>query len=166
VLQVPAFDRMFSTKQNKLDMFAAMQSRKVVLVNTSKALLKSDASTLFGRYMIALAMKAAYERVATQDRPAAFLFIDEAADYFDENIEVLLSQARKFNVGIIVAHQHMDQLTTELRSSLAANTSIKMAGGVWASTNARRSLRATFAITRRTPSVYKSPSYRSKLQRR
>jgi Type IV secretion-system coupling protein DNA-binding domain len=130
VLQVPAFDRMFSSKENKLDMFAAMQSRKVVLVNTSKALLKSDASTLFGRYMIALAMKAAYERVATQDRPPAFLFIDEAADYFDENIEVLLSQARKFNVGIVVAHQHMDQLTTELRSSLAANTSIKMAGGV------------------------------------
>jgi hypothetical protein len=83
-----------------------------------------------GRYMIALAMKAAYERVATQDRPPAFLFIDEAAEYFDENIEILLSQARKFNLGIVVAHQHMDQLSTELRSSLAANTSIKMAGGV------------------------------------
>jgi hypothetical protein len=38
VLQVPAFDRMFSSKVNKLDMFEAMQGGKVVLVNTSKAL--------------------------------------------------------------------------------------------------------------------------------
>ena len=130
VLQVPAFDRMFSPKVNKLDMFEAMQGGKVVLVNTSKALLKSDASALFGRYIIALAVKAAFERVATQKRPPAFLFIDEAAEYFDENIETLLSQARKFNLGIVVAHQHMDQLSTELRSSIAANTSIKLAGGV------------------------------------
>ena len=40
VLQVPAFDRMFAAKTNRLDMFEAMQSGKVVLVNTSKALLE------------------------------------------------------------------------------------------------------------------------------
>ena len=40
VLSVPAFDRMFSATENKLDMFEAMQSGKVVLVNTSKSLLE------------------------------------------------------------------------------------------------------------------------------
>src|SRR5207244_2615280 len=64
VVSVPSFDRMFSSKLNKLDMFEAIQAGKVVLINTSKALLKSDASALFGRYMIALAVKAAFERVA------------------------------------------------------------------------------------------------------
>jgi Type IV secretion-system coupling protein DNA-binding domain len=130
VLSVPSFDRMFSSKRNRLDMFEAIQGGKVVVVNTSKALLKTDASALFGRYMIALAIKAAFERVATQDRRPAFLFIDEAAEYFDENIETLLSQARKFNLGVVIAHQHLDQLSTGLRSSVAANTSIKLAGGV------------------------------------
>ncbi len=130
VLSVPSFDRMFSSKRNRLDMFEAVQTGKVVLVNTSKALLKSDASALFGRYMIALAIKAAFERVATQDRRPAFLVIDEAAEYFDENIETLLSQARKFNLGVVIAHQHLDQLSAGLRSSVAANTSIKLAGGV------------------------------------
>jgi hypothetical protein len=121
---------MFSSPRNRLDMFDAVQTGKVVLVNTSKALLKSDASALFGRYMIALAIKAAFERVATHDRRPAFLVIDEAAEYFDENIETLLSQARKFNLGVVIAHQHLDQLSTGLRSSVAANTSIKLAGGV------------------------------------
>ena len=65
---MPAFDRMFSSTINKLDMFDAMQTGKIVLVNTSKALLKSDASALFGRYMIALAIRAAFERVASRVR--------------------------------------------------------------------------------------------------
>jgi Type IV secretion-system coupling protein DNA-binding domain len=130
VVSVPSFDRMFSSPVNKLDMFDAMQNGKVVLINTSKALLKSEASALFGRYMIALTIKAAFERVATTARNPAFLFVDEAAEYFDDNVETLLSQARKFNLGVVLAHQHLDQLSTGLRSSVAANTSIKLAGGV------------------------------------
>ena len=132
VLQVPAFERMFASPVNRLDMFSAMQGRKVVLVNTSKALLKTDASALFGRYMIALTLNAAFERVAVRehDRVPAYLIIDEAADYFDATLERLLAQARKFNLGVLFAHQHMDQLSPALRSAVAANTSIKMAGGV------------------------------------
>jgi hypothetical protein len=130
VLQVPSFDRMFSSKVNKLDMFEAIQAGKIVLINTSKALLKTDASALFGRYMIALTIRAAFERVAVAERKAAFLIVDEAAEYFDESLETLLSQARKFKLGVLFAHQHLDQLSTALRSSVAANTSIKLAGGV------------------------------------
>jgi hypothetical protein len=113
-------------------MFSAMQERKVVLVNTSKALLKTDASALFGRYMIALTLNAAFERVAVPEsqRTPAYLIIDEAAEYFDETLERLLAQARKFHLGVLFAHQHMDQLSQALRSAVAANTSIKMAGGV------------------------------------
>lgn len=132
VLQVPAFERMFAADSNRLDMFEALQNGSVVLINTSKALLKTDASALFGRYMIARVISAAFERiaVAAESRNPAFLIVDEAAEYFDENLEALLSQARKFNVGVLFAHQHLDQLTPALRASVAANTSIKLAGGV------------------------------------
>jgi hypothetical protein len=132
VLQVPAFDRMFAAKTNRLDMFEALQNSSVVLINTSKALLKTDASALFGRYMIARVISAAFERIAIEanKRNPAFLIVDEAAEYFDENLETLLSQARKFDVGVLFAHQHLDQLTPGLRAAVAANTSIKLAGGV------------------------------------
>lgn len=130
VLSVPAFDRMFSAAECKLDMFDAMQSGKVVLVNTSKALLKSDASALFGRYIIALVIRAVFERVASRVRRPTYLIVDEASEYFDDNIQMLLEQARKFNVGIVLAHQHLDQLSTGLKSAIAANTAIKLAGGV------------------------------------
>jgi hypothetical protein len=132
VLQVPAFDRMLSSPESRLDMFAAMQAGKVVLVNTSKALLKTEASALFGRFMIAQTLRAAYERVAVPEhqRRPAFLVIDEASEYFDDSLETLLNQARKFKLGIVFAHQYLDQLSQSLRASVAANTSIKLAGGV------------------------------------
>lgn len=132
VVQVPAFDRMLSAPKSKIDMFEAMQNGKVVLVNTSKSLLKTEASALFGRFMIAQALRAAYERVAVPDheRRAAYLIIDEASEYFDDSLETLLNQARKFNLGVVFAHQYLDQLDQQLRASVAANTSIKMAGGV------------------------------------
>lgn len=132
VLQVPAFDRMFASRRNKLDMFAAMQNGSIVLINTSKALLKSDASALFGRYMIARVIAAAFERIALSrdERNPAFMIVDEAAEYFDENLEMLLAQARKYNVGVLFAHQHLDQLSPSLRAAAAANTSIKLAGGI------------------------------------
>ena len=77
-------------------------------------------------------MAAAFERVAVpyNQRTPAYLIVDEAAEYFDDSLESLLSQARKFRLGVLFAHQHMEQLTPALRSSVAANTSIKMAGGV------------------------------------
>ena len=148
VLQVPAFDRMFAARDNKLDMFEALQSGSIVLINTSKSLLKTDASALFGRTMIARVIAAAFERVAlpAAKRNAAFLIVDEAAEYFDENLETLLSQARKFNVGVLFAHQHLDQLTTALRGSVAANTSIKLAGGI-----SDRDARALASDMRTTP---------------
>ena len=92
---------------------------------------------------------AAFERIAipAEQRSPAFLIVDEAAEYFDDNLETLLSQARKFNLGVLFAHQHLDQLTSDLRAAVAANTSIKLAGGV--SDKDARALAADMRTTRR-----------------
>jgi hypothetical protein len=162
VLQVPAFDRMFASKENRLDMFEALQNGSMVLINTSKALLKTDASALFGRYMIARVISAAFERIAVAPakRRPAFLIVDEAAEYFDDNLETLLSQARKFKVGVVFAHQHLDQLTTDLRSAVAANTSIKLAGGV-----SDKDARALAADMRTTAEFIASMKKRAQINR-
>ena len=130
-LRVPAFDRIFSTPRNRLDMFSAMQAGKIVLVNTSKSLLKS-ASPLFGRYMIMQVLAAAYERVAIPEaeRKPAYLIVDEAHEYFDKTLEDILTQCRKYRVGLICANQTLDQCSPDIRSTLISNTGIKLMGGL------------------------------------
>ncbi len=132
VLENPTFERLFSQPRNRLDMFAALNSGKIVLVNTAKDFLKAERSSILGRFFIALTFQAALERAALPEtaRRPAFLYIDEAADYFDDTIDSLLTQARKFRLGVVFAHQYLDQLPRALEASIMTNSSIKFAGGV------------------------------------
>lgn len=131
IVENQTFERMFSAPKNKIDIPTALNEGKIVLVNTAKDFLKSGSSIL-GRYFIALTLQAALERAAIPEgqRRPAFLYIDEAAEYFDNNIDNLLNQARKYRLGMVMAHQYLDQLAGGLRASIASNTSIKLAGGV------------------------------------
>jgi len=132
VLSTPAFERMFAQKANKLDLFEALNDGKIILVSTAKDLLKQDGSALFGRFFIAMLSQAALERstIDEDDRTPTFVYVDEAQEYFDDSIETILNQARKYRVGLTLAHQTLDQLTPRLRSAILANTSLKCAGGV------------------------------------
>jgi hypothetical protein len=132
ILENQTFERMFSHPRSKLDLFAEMNSGKLILINTAKDLLKETGTEIFGRFFIALIAQAAQERATLPEskRLPTFVYIDEAADYFDRNIGVILSQARKYNVGMVLAHQYLGQLDPKLQEAFAANTSIKFAGGV------------------------------------
>jgi len=132
VLSTPAFERMFTQPKNKLDLFEAMNEGKIVLVSSAKDLLKREGSQLLGRFFIAMIAQAALERSTLPEhrRNAAFVYVDEAQEYFDDSIETILNQARKYRVGLTLAHQTLDQLSPRLRSAMLANTSMKCAGGV------------------------------------
>ncbi len=132
ILENQTFERMFSHPRSKLDLFAEMNAGKIILINTAKDLLKENGTEIFGRFFIALIAQAAQERavIPERQRMPTFVYIDEAADYFDRNIGIILSQARKQKTGMILAHQYLGQLEPKLQEAFAANTSIKFAGGV------------------------------------
>ena len=132
ILENQTFERMFSHPRSKLDLFGEMNAGKVILINTAKDLLKEQGTEIFGRFFIALIAQAAQERatLSERERLPTFVYIDEAADYFDRNVGIILSQARKYNVGMVLAHQYLGQLEPKLQEAVAANTAIKFAGGV------------------------------------
>lgn len=132
VLSNTTFERIFSHPRNKVDIFESMNEGKIILINTAKDLLKQEGCEIFGRFFIAMIAQAALQRAAISEgeRTPTFVYVDEAHDYFDDNIEQLLNQARKYRVGLTLAHQNLDQLSTRLRASIMASTSIKLAGGV------------------------------------
>jgi hypothetical protein len=132
VMSNAALERMFSHPRNKIDIFELLNGGKIILINTAKDLLGQEGSAIFGRFFIALIAQAAVQRatIPAHEREPSFVYIDEAQDYFDENISHLLNQARKYRVGLIFAHQNLDQLGLGLRSSVLASTTIKFAGGL------------------------------------
>lgn len=132
VLSTPTFERMFAQPTNKIDVFEATKEGRIILVSTAKELLKTDGSALLGRFFINLLAQAALERsvLPEHERTPTFVYVDEAQEYFDDGVETILQQARKYRISLLAAHQSLDQASPRLRSALFANTSFKCAGGV------------------------------------
>jgi hypothetical protein len=126
------FERLFTHPQSKLDLFTELNSGKVILINTAKDLLKQQGTEVFGRFFLALIGQAAQERATLSNKKPVYCYIDECQDYIasDSNFTVILEQARKQKIGMIVAHQYLSQLSQRTLDSLYANTSTKFVGGV------------------------------------
>ncbi len=131
ILENPTMARLFTSQETKVDLFEEMNRGAIILVDTAKDYLKG-ASANFGRIFISLTLQAVLERAAVEagKRKDTFLIVDEAASYFDSNIDDLLTEARKYRCGLVLAHQYLEQATGSLRASLAANTGIKFAAGL------------------------------------
>ncbi|KUO64207.1 MAG: hypothetical protein APF80_17465 [Alphaproteobacteria bacterium BRH_c36] len=113
IISNPAFERMFAHPQNKFDMRAALNDGKVVLINTAKAQLKAEWSSIFGRFFVAQIMQAAFARafIPREQRRLALIHIDECHEYLDDNISMLMLQGRKYATALHLYHQHFSQMT-------------------------------------------------------
>ncbi|WP_422058517.1 type IV secretory system conjugative DNA transfer family protein [Sphingomonas sp.] len=134
IIENPTMARLFTSPETKLDLFAELNQGSIILVDTAKDFLKGSSAS-FGKLFISLTLQAVLERSAipAHERKPTFLIVDEAASYFDSNIDDLLTEARKYRCGCLFAHQYLDQASGSLRASLNANTAIKFASGLSAS---------------------------------
>ncbi len=131
IMRVPAFNRMFMATDNRLDLYSELAQRKLIVFNTQKRKLGPDASAVLGRYAIAMYIRTAFEREADRAPPPAFLYIDEASEYFGkrDSSDTLFTQLRKYNCGTFVAFQDVSQLQQQT-GTLIANTATKLAARV------------------------------------
>ena len=138
LLENQYFARMFSVTENKIDVGKLLDEGKVILVNTAKSVLKG-ASQIYGRFWIAQVANAVTERTGAKHR-RAYLYIDEVYDYLSESddrvLTDLFTQARKRELGIIVAHQQLSQLPTNIEAAIHTNTAVKAVGGLSAKDSA------------------------------
>ncbi len=120
------FDRLFSATQNRFNMFNELQDRALILLDTHAEALGAHGSEFLGRLYIAMIVQAATRRVDESDDNAiekfgeVFVIIDEAHEYFDENMSKLLTQARKAGIGITIAFQNLQQIRD--RPNLSVDT--------------------------------------------
>jgi hypothetical protein len=89
-------------------MFETLNSSSLILINTAKDLLKQDDCEILDRFFMALLVQAIQERAAipVDRRRSTFIYIgeaDEVQDFFDEGIQNLLNQARKYRAGLIAS---------------------------------------------------------------
>lgn len=104
-----------------------MDNEKILLVNVSKGLVGEDNSALLGAMLITKVQLAAMERVRIkpEDRKDFYLYVDEFQNFVTESFADILSEARKYKLNLIFAHQYVGQLvtdtTTKVRDAVFGN---------------------------------------------
>ena len=98
-----------------LDLRKIMDEQKILLVNLSKGRLGEDNSALLGAMLITKLQLAAMSRVdiPEEERKDFYLYVDEFQNFATESFATILSEARKYRLNLIIAHQYIGQLITE-----------------------------------------------------
>ncbi|MFH0891008.1 MAG: type IV secretion system DNA-binding domain-containing protein [Candidatus Liptonbacteria bacterium] len=106
--------------KSTLDVFKAMNEGKILLVNVSKGRIGEDNSALLGAMMITKIQLAAMERVRIpeDERVDFYLYVDEFQNFATDAFAGILSEARKYRLNLIVAHQYIGQLMTDTSTAV------------------------------------------------
>lgn len=115
--------RLFSTAENDLDFSAIMKDRKILLVNLAKGELGEEPSRLLGGMIATALQQAALARttIPERERTPFHLFVDEFHNYTVASFETILTEARKYQLTLTLAHQHLGQLPASLRDAILGN---------------------------------------------
>lgn len=100
-----------------------MDQEKIFIVNLSKGRIGEDSSRLLGGMLITKIQLAAMERVdmPEKDRKDFYLYVDEFQNFAVESFAAILSEARKYRLCLIMAHQYIAQLSDEVREAVFGN---------------------------------------------
>jgi predicted DNA-binding transcriptional regulator AlpA len=117
---------MVSQKGDRLDFAAIMNSRKILLAKLSQGLIGEENSYLLGTLIVSKLNQMATSRqnVAASARTPFYLYIDEFHNFVTPSLAAILSGARKYNLGLVLAHQELHQLTnrdSDVASAVISN---------------------------------------------
>jgi len=119
--------QMFSSPRSSFNLREIMDERKILLLKLDKGKLKESADLLGSLFMAKIQM-AAFSRsdFSPERRVPFYLYIDEFQNFASESFSVILSEARKYGLSLIMAHQTLAQIPEELRSLILGNTGIQV----------------------------------------
>ncbi len=118
----PRIRLMLSAKKSTIDFRKIMDEEKCILINLSKGVLRNN-SFLLGALFVAKIQMAAMSRIdiAQSQRKPFYLYVDEFQNYATLSFAEILSEARKYGLSLILAHQSLEQLDDKLRSIILGN---------------------------------------------
>lgn len=119
----PIMRRILTAPKEPISIRRIMDEGKVLLVNLGKGKIGEDSSALLGGLLITTIGLAAYSRADTapESRRDFFVYVDEFQNFTTLAVANMLSELRKYRVGLTMAHQYLFQLEPEIRHAVLGN---------------------------------------------
>lgn len=114
-------------QKSAFNMRDLMDRQKIILIDLPKGLIGEMNAYLLGMILVGKILMAALSRtdMKPEDRKDFYLYIDEFQNFTTNSICQILSEARKYALNLIIAHQYIGQLTknnnTEIKDAIFGN---------------------------------------------
>lgn len=123
ILLSPTLRNIVGQVRSQIDARFIMDDSRIFIANLSKGMIGDDRADLLGAFLITQFKLAAMSRanVPKEKRPPFYLFVDEFQSFKSKAFISILSEARKYNLRLVLANQFLDQIDKEIRDAIFGN---------------------------------------------
>jgi len=123
LLAYPTIKRVLIENTQRLSLRKVMDEQKILLVNLAKGEVGEDVAHILGAVLLTSISSAAFSRVNVleRDRIPFYVYLDEFQNFTTLSLVNMLSELRKYKVGMILAHQYLDQLEDDIKRAVLGN---------------------------------------------
>lgn len=128
LLSHEAVRNVFAMRRGRLDLPHILDTKRILLVNLAKGLIGEEPANLFGSILVSSigAVALARSSLPAASRVPFFLYVDEFQNFSTESFASMLSEVRKFKLGLVVANQFLGQLSEPVRSAVIGNVATRV----------------------------------------
>jgi hypothetical protein len=122
----PLIRNIVGQPKSSFDIRRMMDEKKILIINLSKGRVGEVNTTLLGSMLVTKIYLAAMSRAdvpaeTMRSLPAFYLYVDEFQNFANESFSDILSEARKYKLRLIIAHQYVEQMEEEVRDAVFGN---------------------------------------------
>jgi energy-coupling factor transporter ATP-binding protein EcfA2 len=122
----PLVRNIIGQAKSSFDIREIMDNKKILIINLSKGRVGEANANLLGAMIITKIYLAAMSRAdmsETELKKSAefYLYVDEFQSFANESFADILSEARKYKLALVIAHQYIEQMTEEVRAAVFGN---------------------------------------------
>jgi hypothetical protein len=119
----PRLRKIFSGEGEEIRFRRIMDEGKILLVNLSKGVVGEDSASLLGAILVTAVGLAALSRSEIREelRRPFYVYVDEFQSFTTLSVATMISEIRKYGVGLTLPHQHLYQLEEDVRHTVLGN---------------------------------------------
>lgn len=128
----PLIRNIIGQQKTSFDLRDIMDNRKILIVNLSKGKVGEGNANLIGSLLITKIYLAAMSRADAgpyelEKLPPFYFYVDEFQNFANESFASILSESRKYNLALTVAHQYIEQMEDEVKAAVFGNVGTMIA---------------------------------------
>jgi hypothetical protein len=128
----PLIRNIIGQSKSSFDIRRAMDERKILIINLSKGRVGEVNASLLGSMLVTKIYLAAMSRAdvpasVLNSLPNFYFYVDEFQNFANQSFADILSEARKYKLNLLIAHQYVEQMEEEVRDAVFGNVGTTVA---------------------------------------